>query len=140
MRDDGGSRVHPISPMLVEDGLYALVMVSPKLADLLRDGRFALHSFPHDGWGAFYLTGRVRFPEDAALRRTVAAAFLAERAMSAPPPGFTRHTLVEFLIEACVLDRDGRYVTWGAVGATAAEVGAPTDAPRREYTSSSHSE
>jgi hypothetical protein len=115
VRHDGGPRVHPVSPILVEDGLFALVMMSPKLGDLVRDGRYALHSIPADpGEDAFYLAGRVRFPQDPGLRRTVAAAFLAERGLDVPPPGFLRQTLVEFLVDTGVLNRGDQYVTWAA--------------------------
>jgi hypothetical protein len=130
VRDDGGPRVHPVSPILVEEGLYALLLVSPKLADLVRDGRFALHSLPADeGFDALYLTGRARFPADPTVRRAVAAACLAERGTDVPPPGFARQTLVEFLIESCALSRAGRSVTW-----------ASRPVRHLEYTSSSHSE
>ncbi len=130
VRDDGGPRVHPVSPILVEDGLYALLFVSPKLADLVRDGRFALHSFPAgEGLDAFYATGRVWFPTDESVRRTVAAAFLAERGVEAPPPGFARQTLVEFLLGSCAVNRAGRFVTW-----------ASSPARHLAYTSSSQSE
>jgi hypothetical protein len=45
VRADGGPRLHPVCVNLVEGGLYTLVVPSPKRQDLLRDGRFALHSF-----------------------------------------------------------------------------------------------
>jgi hypothetical protein len=115
VRSDGGPRVHPVSPLLVEEGLYALLMVSPKLEDLLRDNRFALHTFPLEAQeGAFYLTGRAYFPRDVALRRSVAAAFVAERALGAPPPGFAQHVLAELLVDTCVLSRAGSRFTWAA--------------------------
>lgn len=124
VRADGGPRVHPVSPLLVEDGLYTLLMVSPKLEDLLRDDRFALHTFPmQDGEEAFYLTGRARFPRDQALRRSVAAAFLAERGMTGPPPGFGQNALVELFVETCVLSRDGEHVTWAAAEPHLREIG-----------------
>ncbi|GAA2396401.1 hypothetical protein [Dactylosporangium salmoneum] len=44
----------------------------------------------------------------------MAAAFVAERAPAAPPPGFGRHVLVELLVGTCVLSREGRHVTWAA--------------------------
>jgi len=133
VRADGGPRVHPVGPILVEDGLFALLSVSEKLADLLRDGRFALHSFPAAAEeDAFYVTGQVGFPAELSLRRSVAAAFLAERGLSAPPPGFARQTLVEFLVESCVLSRYGSYVTWASSPAPASH--------HLEYTSNSHSE
>jgi hypothetical protein len=132
VRYDGAPRVHPVCPILVEDGLFTLLLVSPKLADLLRDGRFALHSFPatadEDG---FYVTGQVRFPVDLSLRRSVAAAFLAERGLAVPPPGFARQTLAEFLVETCVLSRGGNYVTWASSPAPVSH--------HLEYTSSSNS-
>ena len=138
VRDDGGPRVHPVSPILVEDGLYALLFSSPKLADLLRDGRFALHSFPAaEGLDALYVTGRVWFPSDATVRRSVAAAFLAERGVDAPPPGFARQTLVEFLVESCALSRAGRSVTWAS---SPARAWASSPARHLEYTSNSQSE
>jgi hypothetical protein len=137
VRADGGPRVHPVSPLLVEDGLFALLMVSPKLEDLLRDDRFALHTFPLlDAEEAFYLTGRARFPRDEALRRSVSAAFLAERSMSGPPPGFGQHVLVELVLGTCVLSREGEQVTWAAAGPQRFEVGRH----RRQYTASSHGE
>src|SRR4051795_9390212 len=44
---DGGPRVHPISPAVLDGRLYAfIVRGSPKAGDLTRDGRFALHSWP----------------------------------------------------------------------------------------------
>ncbi|WP_432827845.1 pyridoxamine 5'-phosphate oxidase family protein [Dactylosporangium sp. CA-092794] len=123
VRADGGPRVHPVSPLLVEDGLYTLLMVSPKLEDLLRDDRFALHTFPMEaGEEAFYLTGRAIFPRDQALRRSVSAAFVAERALAAPPPGFAQHVLVELLVGTCVLSQAGQHVTWAAADGSASEL------------------
>jgi hypothetical protein len=143
VRDDGGPRVHPVSPILVEGGLFALMLVSPKLGDLVRDGRFAMHSFPAPARlpydpvdDAFYLTGRVRFPEDVPLRRTVAAVFLAERGLHTPPPGFARQTLVEFLVESCVLSRAGRYATWPRSPATSDTPRTPTASSRSPYRAS----
>ncbi len=46
VRGDGGPRVHPFCPILADGGLWGFIGPSPKLADLRRDGRFALHSFP----------------------------------------------------------------------------------------------
>src|SRR5207249_2764082 len=46
IRKDGGPRVHPVCPVIANGGLYVFIgNQSPKLHDLLRDGRFALHSF-----------------------------------------------------------------------------------------------
>src|SRR5918912_1825630 len=47
VREDGGPRVHPVTITLHDGELWAfLVRGTPKLADLLRDPRYALHSFP----------------------------------------------------------------------------------------------
>jgi hypothetical protein len=114
VRPDGGPRVHPICPLLTEDGLYAFIVPGPKLADLRRDARYALHSetFPppnHDD--AVYLTGRITEPNDPDLRETLADRFFAERKMNEPWPGFENETLIEFGIDRCLvtltLARDG---------------------------------
>lgn len=48
VRKDGGPRLHPVCPVIAHDGLYVFIgNHSPKVHDLLRDGRFALHAFPH---------------------------------------------------------------------------------------------
>lgn len=78
VRKDGGPRFHPFCPVFHEDGLYALIIPSPKREDLLRDGRFALHAFPlPDVDDEFYATGRVVHHRDPALRDAVRQAFLA---------------------------------------------------------------
>jgi hypothetical protein len=81
VRADGGPRVHPISPAIHDGRLYAfIVRTSPKRADLLRDGRYALHSWPlpveADSFNdeEFYLTGRSALVEDEAVRARIAQA------------------------------------------------------------------
>jgi hypothetical protein len=46
VRADGGPRVHPVSPVITDDGLFCFVIPSPKRRDLELDGRYALHSYP----------------------------------------------------------------------------------------------
>jgi hypothetical protein len=46
VRADGGPRVHPVAPVITEQGLFCFVVPSPKRRDLERDGRYALHAFP----------------------------------------------------------------------------------------------
>lgn len=59
VRKDGGPRIHPICPVIVEGDLYAFIGRSPKRDDLLRDGRYALHTFPvEDTDDEFFLAGR----------------------------------------------------------------------------------
>jgi hypothetical protein len=78
VRGDGGPRVHPFCPIVCDGRLYGLIGPSPKQRDLVRDGRFALHSFPlPERDDEFYLTGRARLREEPELERAVRAAYLA---------------------------------------------------------------
>jgi hypothetical protein len=113
IRPDGGPRVHPICPVLA-GSLYAFIVPGPKLADLRRDSRYALHSetFPpprHDD-GA-YLTGRAEELDDASLRARLTAQVLAERSLGEPWPGFDREPLIELHLESVLITltqaRDG---------------------------------
>lgn len=105
-RRDGGPRVHPICPVIFGEGLYALLVPSPKRADLLRDGRYALHSFPVPAnEDAFAIKGEAVSRPDRDLRQAVDAAFLEERGWKTPPPGFEQQLLFEFLIDSCLLTR-----------------------------------
>jgi hypothetical protein len=81
VRADGGPRVHPISPAIHDGRLYAFILrTSPKRRDLLRDGRYALHSWPlpfeADSFNdeEFYLTGTSRLIEDERVRARIAKA------------------------------------------------------------------
>ena len=78
VRRDGGPRVHPFCPILCEGGLYGLIGPSPKQDDLIRDGRYAIHSFPlPDRDDEFYLSGRAHLRNDGSLEQAVRAAYLA---------------------------------------------------------------
>ena len=60
VRRDGAPRLHPVCPVLSGDRLSVLVtLASPKHGDLLRDGRYALQTFPEPkpGSAEFYLAG-----------------------------------------------------------------------------------
>ena len=69
-RADGGPRVHPVCPAIFEGGLYVFVMgTSPKRGDLVRDGRYAFHAFPHmDTDESFYCCGSSKQIDDASVR------------------------------------------------------------------------
>jgi hypothetical protein len=61
VRGDDQPRIHPIAVRVVDRGLYAFILRSPKLTDLEQDGRYALHAYPdanvpHE----FQVRGRVR--------------------------------------------------------------------------------
>jgi hypothetical protein len=74
VRGDGAPRVHPVCPVLSGGGLYVLVTAaSPKRQDLLRDGRYALQTFPQPKPGSdeFYLAGRAVLVDAAAAREAV---------------------------------------------------------------------
>lgn len=106
VRVDGGPRVHPICPLLADAGLFAFIVPSPKQRDLHRDGRYALHTIPlESNEDAFYLSGRARHVEDPALRKPLAAQFVAERTAHAVPEPEPEHHLFEFLIHTAVLTR-----------------------------------
>jgi hypothetical protein len=105
IRPDGGPRVHPICPLLLDE-LYGFIVPGPKLADLRRDPRYALHSktFPPPRQDdAFYVTGEVQELHDADLRARLTEAFLAEHQLDEPWPGFQEQALVEFRIERVLL-------------------------------------
>ncbi len=88
VRGDGGPRIHPICPLLTDDGLYAFLAPSLKRDDLHRDPRYALHSFPSpQNEDAFYVTGTVRPVEDTQTVAALRAQFLAERKWDSVPPG-----------------------------------------------------
>jgi hypothetical protein len=106
VRPDGGPRLHPMCPLLTDDGLYAFIVPSPKQRDLLRDGRYAMHSFPlEDNEDATYLTGRATRVEDGERRLALSEQFVAERSAFAVPPPPDDHVLFEFSIEVVLLTR-----------------------------------
>jgi hypothetical protein len=103
VRADGGPRLHPICPVL-DDGLYAFIVPSPKRDDLHRDGRYAMHSFPADeNEDAFVLTGTARTVEHPVVRARLEARFSAERPQL--DVEFAEQEPFEFLIERCLLTR-----------------------------------
>ena len=106
VRRDGGPRVHPMCPIIEAGGMYAFIVPGPKQADLHRDGRFALHSFPcEDSEDAFYCTGRVRLVTDPAIRRALAGVFVAERSDVGGLAPEADHHLFSFHIDGCLLTR-----------------------------------
>jgi len=74
VREDSAPRLHPVCPVLSNDRLFVLVTpASPKRRDLLRDGRFALQSFPQPKAGSdeFYISGKADLVDDQAARADV---------------------------------------------------------------------
>lgn len=106
VRADGGPRLHPMCPLLVESGLFGFIVPSPKQRDLHRDGRFAMHSFPlEDNEDAFYLSGIARHVSDLKIRERIGRKFAEERTQfKVPVPGDEQH-LFEFLLEVAMVTR-----------------------------------
>ena len=106
VRRDGGPRVHPMCPLIHGGGMYAFIVPGPKQADLHRDGRYALHSFPcPDNEDAFYCTGRASAESDAGLRQVLAEIFVAERANVGVPVPEPAHHLFQFGLDRVLLTR-----------------------------------
>lgn len=78
VRRDGGPRVHPVSPVIANGGLFCFVTASPKRGDLVRDGRYALHAYPAEVIDdEAYVAGRARPVTEPERRRLVAKAHRA---------------------------------------------------------------
>ncbi|HEX5598923.1 MAG TPA: pyridoxamine 5'-phosphate oxidase family protein [Micromonosporaceae bacterium] len=108
VRADGGPRVHPVSPVITDEGLFCFVVDSPKRRDLERDGRYALHSFPPEqSDDEAYLAGRARPVTDQAR-----VTGLAARLRAAPQVDWR---LFEFSVDVAMLCRRGP-VLMGAAG------------------------
>ena len=73
VRADGSPRVHPVSPFFAGEHLYVYMEPSsPKVHDLRRDPRYALHCAVSDnsgGEGEFLVGGFAREIEDEETRR-----------------------------------------------------------------------
>ena len=84
IRKDGGPRVHPVCPVIASGGIYVFIgNQSPKLHDLLRDSRFALHSFPNPNIDdEFYLSGIAKPETDQAVRDIVYETYTATGAFT----------------------------------------------------------
>ncbi len=108
IREDGGPRVHPVTP-IVGDELYLFMEpTSPKGKDLLRDPRYTLHCSVENssgGSGEFYVRGRAALSDDPAVR---------ERAVQASPYTPQGHYIVfTFSVEFAFMNTyvDGNAVT-----------------------------
>jgi hypothetical protein len=75
LRRDGAPRLHPVSVVQAQDRLYVIIPhSSPKCADLLRDGRYALQAFPPSAGepgGEFYLAGVAERIQDPAVCQAI---------------------------------------------------------------------
>jgi hypothetical protein len=105
VRPDGGPRVHPVSPVITDGGLYCFVVASPKRRDLERDGRYALHAYPPEETDdEAYISGRA-----APVTDPLVVAHLADTLRAAPQVDWR---LFELTVETAMLRR---HVTGGAL-------------------------
>jgi hypothetical protein len=123
VRPDGGPRLHPICPLLTDDRLFAFLVPSPKRADLFRDPRYVMHSFPSpENEDAIYVAGAARHHDDDALRSPLVDQFLAERSsLGIDPDTLGDQALFEFEVDTCLVTRtrghgdpDPRHTIWHA--------------------------
>src|SRR5690348_9019081 len=109
VRADGGPRVHPVSPVIRDDGLFCFVLDSPKRRDLERDGRYALHSYPpDDSDDEAYVAGHARRVTDQAKVAQLAGVMRAQPELD--------WQLYEFTVDVAMLARR-RHGEHGSVGA-----------------------
>lgn len=104
IRPDTRPRLHPMCPLLNDDGLFAFIIPSPKQRDLLRDGWYAMHSFPcADNEDAFYVTGKAQLVENGSVRDILGGQFVQERSQFAVPSPATEDALFRFDVDSCLL-------------------------------------
>ncbi|AGL13584.1 pyridoxamine 5'-phosphate oxidase family protein [Actinoplanes sp. N902-109] len=100
VRADGGPRVHPVSPVVTDEGLYCFLVDSAKRRDLERDGRYALHSYPpEESDDEAYLTGHATPVTDHTVITRLADALHASPAVD--------WRLFELTIDSAMLRRHG---------------------------------
>ncbi|SRR5579884_1328912 len=120
VRPNGGPRLHPVCPVLAEDSLSALLIRSPKRDDLLRDGRYAMHSFPcENNEDAFYITGVASVVEQPEARRHIVEQFVSERGTMFTVHDVADHQAFEFRLDMAMLtqtighgDANPRHTIW----------------------------
>jgi hypothetical protein len=100
VRADGGPRVHPVSPVITDEGVFCFLIESPKRRDLERDGRYALHAFPpEENDDEAYLAGHARPVTDEGQVDRLA------QALHAAPQVDWR--LFEFTVDVAMVARHG---------------------------------
>jgi Pyridoxamine 5'-phosphate oxidase len=111
IRKDGGPRVHPVCPVVANGGLYVFIgNHSPKVHDLRRDGRYALHTFPNpESDDEFYVSGRARRVDDGAVRQLVYEAYTATGATTSDD------TLFELWLERALHAKYEKRPSWPPV-------------------------
>jgi hypothetical protein len=109
VRADGAPRLHPFCPIVTAGGLWGFIGASPKLGDLRRDGRYAMHAFPAaDVDDEFMVAGRAIEVTDPETVATVRAAYAA-------PIQTDDEVLFELLVERALLATYGPRPSWPPV-------------------------
>jgi len=108
VRKDGAPRVHPVCPTLANGGLYLFILTqSPKCYDLLKDDRYALHTFPKtESDDEFYVTGRATPTGDTEVRRIVYDVYTATGAHTA------NDTLFELSLDRVLFAKYAQRGSW----------------------------
>ena len=111
LRKDGAPRVHPVCPVIANGGLYVFIgNHSPKVGDLLRDGRFSLHTFPKPELDdEFYVAGRAQRIDDATVRKVVYDTYTATGAFTSDD------TLFELWLERALHSKYEARPSWPPV-------------------------
>lgn len=95
LRPDGSPRVHPVTPWIAGGGLFIrMYPTSPKVSDLARDARYALHSMMDNDegeGGEFALRGRARPVTESSELQIANAAN--------PEPGPEIYVVLEFGVD-----------------------------------------
>jgi hypothetical protein len=110
VRPDGGPRLHPVCPTLVDDRLFVAVLArSPKCGDLLRDGRYALHATGADDVDdEFALQGR-------AHRAGADGIATCERGLARDGVASHDHVVFELDVERALWSKYGPRPSWPPV-------------------------
>jgi hypothetical protein len=65
VRKDGGPRLHPVCPMILQGHLFvSITATSRKMHDLSRDGRYILHALPGSNDAEFFVRGHALQVDD----------------------------------------------------------------------------
>ena len=106
VRADGGPRLHPMCPVLTDEGLFAFIVPSPKRADLHRDRRYAMHSFPaDDNEDAFVVSGVATPVADDGVVGAIAHRYVAERGLDALADEASDWELFAFDVSSALVTR-----------------------------------
>ncbi|HRE25130.1 MAG TPA: pyridoxamine 5'-phosphate oxidase family protein [Anaerolineales bacterium] len=102
LREDGGPRVHPVTPIVGERLFLFMEPTSPKGRALRQDGRYALHCAVENsegGGGEFWVRGRATFTDDPADR--------AEASASSPYEPAARYILFVLSVQEAFMKQYG---------------------------------